>query len=164
MPWLKIDSRIYSHPVTARVSPAAMWVWVAAGCWLAQYPAQGNFIPNHALRIFGAKPRYIRELVESGLWIDISTGYEMYPYMDLAGSGLPDPLWDRGQTQKTRRPIPERIRAAVYEQDGYACVECGSDENLSLDHIYPWSLGGSDDPENLQTLCKSCNSSKGARL
>lgn len=39
-----------------------------------------------------------------------------------------------------------------------------ANESLSLDHIHPHSRGGSDQPENLQTLCRSCNSKKGARL
>lgn len=58
--------------------------------------------------------------------------------------------------------IPLALRRAVYERDGYACAHCGSDESLSLDHIIPWSLGGEDSFENLQTLCTPCNSSKGA--
>ncbi len=36
--------------------------------------------------------------------------------------------------------------------------------DLSLDHIYPWSLGGPDTVENLRVLCRSCNSRKGANV
>ena len=54
-------------------------------------------------------------------------------------------------------------RNAVYKRDGGQCVYCGSTENLSLDHVIPFSRGGSDNPENLVTCCKSCNSSKGAK-
>lgn len=63
-----------------------------------------------------------------------------------------------------RPAIPDAVRQMVYARDGYRCLHCGTDEWLSLDHIYPYSLGGSDDPENLQTLCRPCNSRKGARL
>lgn len=69
--------------------------------------------------------------------------------------------WEPG-----RNPIPPRVRTLVYRRDGYACIECGADDiaRLTIDHRHPVSLGGSDDPSNLRTLCKSCNSSKGARL
>lgn len=43
------------------------------------------------------------------------------------------------------------------------CAECGSTENLTADHIVVLAAGG--DPwsaANLQTLCATCNSNKGA--
>lgn len=36
--------------------------------------------------------------------------------------------------------------------------------DLTIDHIHPEFHGGSHDPENLQLLCRSCNSSKGAKV
>ena len=61
--------------------------------------------------------------------------------------------------------IPADIRALVMKRDGGHCIVCGATEDLTIDHkITPWSLGGSSkDPANLQVLCRSCNSSKGAR-
>lgn len=45
------------------------------------------------------------------------------------------------------------------------CRRCGATSRLTADHIVPVAAGGAwDDPENLQTLCLRCNSSKGARL
>jgi hypothetical protein len=79
--------------------------------------------------------------------------------------------WTRGsklrstEPEPPRRPhIPTNIRRAVYERDGFRCLHCGTTELLSLDHIHPWSLGGPDTIDNLQTLCKPCNSRKGATV
>jgi 5-methylcytosine-specific restriction endonuclease McrA len=41
------------------------------------------------------------------------------------------------------------------------CVCCGSEEPLTIDHVKPLSKGGSNYIENIQPLCRSCNSSKG---
>ena len=35
---------------------------------------------------------------------------------------------------------------------------------MHIDHVYPWSKGGSNDLENLQVLCAACNMTKGAAL
>jgi len=61
--------------------------------------------------------------------------------------------------------IPSDVRALVMSRDGERCQVCGSTDDLTIDHkITPWSLGGSStDPSNLQVLCRSCNSRKGAR-
>lgn len=66
-------------------------------------------------------------------------------------------------TSRPRHPIGPNARAQVYARDGLKCVTCGSTDALTVDHIVPHVLGGSDDIDNLQTLCQPCNSRKGAR-
>lgn len=63
-----------------------------------------------------------------------------------------------------RSPIPASVRLAIYERDGHRCVTCDTTESLTLDHVYPWSKGGTDNPENLQTMCRPCNSRKKDRV
>lgn len=62
-----------------------------------------------------------------------------------------------------RRRIPNDVREQVLDRDGNHCIVCGSGENLTLDHIIPWSRNGPDTVENLQIMCQSCNSRKGNR-
>jgi hypothetical protein len=41
------------------------------------------------------------------------------------------------------------------------CAYCGSDENITLDHILPQCKGGLDIKTNVVACCHSCNQSKG---
>ena len=56
------------------------------------------------------------------------------------------------------------------QRDGARCAHCRRPENrpnrfgLTIDHIIPRSLGGSNAPWNLQLLCFDCNQSKGNRV
>lgn len=63
----------------------------------------------------------------------------------------------------TKAAIKQSIRTQVFERDFYRCLHCGTHKDLTVDHIHPESLGGSLELGNLQTLCRSCNSSKGVR-
>ncbi len=62
------------------------------------------------------------------------------------------------------------LRLVVFTRDNFTCRNplanptCTVSKNLSVDHIVPVAKGGTDDLENLQTLCLACNSKKGARL
>ena len=52
------------------------------------------------------------------------------------------------------------------ENYDFRCLCCGEIfplERLEHDHIEPLSKGGSDDIENIQPLCRACNSHKGTR-
>lgn len=71
-----------------------------------------------------------------------------------------------GKALGTRLPIHRKMRDKVFKRDKYKCVFCGCDElgKLSVDHIHPYVHGGEDVFENFQTLCKSCNSKKGAKV
>lgn len=51
----------------------------------------------------------------------------------------------------------------VFARDGNKCVQCNTKHLLSVDHIIPVVKGGGNNIENLQTLCKSCNSRKGLK-
>lgn len=66
------------------------------------------------------------------------------------------------EPEKKKRPISNALRFRVYERDGFACVICSSRAELTLDHIRPESKGGLGTFDNLQTLCRSCNCTKGA--
>jgi hypothetical protein len=63
-----------------------------------------------------------------------------------------------------RPHIPVEVRREVMERDGHRCLECGATDQLSLDHIVPYSHGGPDTVENLRVLCRPCNSRKGNRV
>ncbi|WP_120430181.1 HNH endonuclease [Acinetobacter baylyi] len=63
----------------------------------------------------------------------------------------------------TKKRIGIKLRLQVYERDGFSCIQCGAQQNLTLDHIKPESRGGDSSFENLQTMCKSCNSAKGTK-
>ena len=54
-----------------------------------------------------------------------------------------------------------RRRRVVVLANG-PCCPCGA-LATEVDHITPRSQGGTDDPENLQALCKPCHSSKTAK-
>lgn len=60
--------------------------------------------------------------------------------------------------------LPAATRTRVFELDAYRCRSCGDWHDLAVDHIIPVARGGTDDLANLQTLCRSCNSAKGAKL
>jgi len=63
-----------------------------------------------------------------------------------------------------RRPIPAHLRRLVYARDHHQCVKCGRRRPLTIDHIVPVALGGTNHIRNLQTMCASCNVGKRARM
>lgn len=60
-----------------------------------------------------------------------------------------------------RQPIPHFVRNAVWFRDRGLCELCGTHDPIvgpwELDHIIPWSAGGSDDTTNLRVLCQRHN-------
>lgn len=63
-------------------------------------------------------------------------------------------------------PVPNTIRYEVLKRDGSRCLLCGvsaKESVLHVDHIVPRSKKGSNEMENLQTLCWQCNNGKSNR-
>ncbi len=77
-------------------------------------------------------------------------------------------------------PLPSVVRLFVYvaiprkkilltrkniiKRDGHCCQYCGQKRHpLTVDHVIPKNLGGSDSWENLVCACARCNNRKGQR-
>ncbi len=66
-----------------------------------------------------------------------------------------------------RQPIKPSLRFEILKRDDYRCQMCGvtakDGATLEIDHIHPVSKGGTNEPDNLQVLCRDCNAGKGAQ-
>ena len=85
-------------------------------------------------------------------------------------------MWNTKNPEKTliycnRRRARKRNAAGDYDitklnnrkaMYGNQCYLCG-EEATAIDHVKPLANGGSNWPSNLRPICKSCNSSKGAK-
>ena len=59
--------------------------------------------------------------------------------------------------------VSKRTRYEVLKRDNHTCRYCGAsapDAKLTVDHVTPTALGGSDDPSNLVAACRDCNYGK----
>lgn len=134
--------------------------WIHPKAWDDGVMPLECFAPEHRASIEAA----VQRSTPPGRWIDLGLAR-------IESRAWYEWHWARGKKlrrvpadMQIRKKIPDALRMAVYDRDGWRCLHCGAEENLSLDHIQPWSLGGADTMENLQTLCRSCNSRKGARV
>lgn len=82
------------------------------------------------------------------------------PHHKEVASEIPAPP-GFAQITKHAYDVSAATRNKVFARDGGCCLKCGSTKDLSIDHIVALSNGGDNSVENLQTLCKGCNSSKG---
>jgi len=80
--------------------------------------------------------------------------------------GLKQPTYqdDNEKLKVIRKNITESERQEVFDRDNWQCVICGSIEYLQVDHKFPFARGGTTQIDNLQTLCKDCNSKKRDKL
>ncbi len=95
------------------------------------------------------------------------------------GEGTSMPPYDEGTAPLIQRLVWQRLQPLVLRRDRYRCQDCGVCfgarrrkvydpslrrgkggyrwESLEVHHIIARSLGGSDHPGNLKTLCPSCH-------
>lgn len=101
------------------------------------------------------------ELKELMLDDDVTKKAGAVPYL-LSDRGLSD------ERHLSLRAFTESQKIRAYEKQGHKCPMCVARgdmteyalEDMEGDHIIPWSKGGHTTDDNLQMLCKKCNSAK----
>lgn len=77
-------------------------------------------------------------------------------FCDICGTPL--------EEREGRIKLPHGMKEKVFRKDGYRCRMCGASKDdgieLTIDHIIPLAAGGTNDLDNLQTLCRECNENK----
>ncbi|MFI6883403.1 HNH endonuclease [Streptosporangium canum] len=66
-------------------------------------------------------------------------------------------------TQESPLVVSKRLRSEIFRRDNSTCHYCGAKApavEITIDHVVPVTLGGSDDPSNLVTACADCNNGK----
>lgn len=87
-------------------------------------------------------------LLREAIWY-----YERFEQRKMyAGARKTRLLKARKKGRHTRREWDRLVK-----EFGGVCLRCG-DPDVTKDHIIPLCAGGSDDIENLQPLCRECNS------
>jgi 5-methylcytosine-specific restriction endonuclease McrA len=73
-------------------------------------------------------------------------------------------LREAARAKSRTRHIPAAVRDEVFVRDGGQCTFCSAEgkrceetQRLQVDHIEPFALGGSHEPENLRLLCPAHN-------
>lgn len=161
------------------LSPEARLIYLTLLAWPdppeREFPTDAYLAESLGMPVDQVHP-CIRELVAAGLLrLELEPGWDgewqgIYVIENRSLLMLPGCLWKprsvvlSSSPRRRKEKISQRLRRQVFERDGYRCRSCSTHLQLSVDHITPESKGGTLDFDNLQTLCRSCNSRKGARV
>lgn len=85
-------------------------------------------------------------------------------YLKRKGQALQEWRNYRARKQNAEGKFTKAEWEQTKDKYGNRCLCCGSTESLTADHIVPLKLGGTNYISNIQPLCKSCNSRKGAKV
>lgn len=106
-------------------------------CWLHEYCEQ----------------KIRAELVAKAIGCSLSYA-RRFSYTDERGAFQKD--WSKSNQNAKVSP---GARTKIINRDGNACLRCGIEagDDLEVHHILPISQGGTNDDENLATLCERCH-------
>ena len=126
----------------------------------------GSLQPSfHGMAIFLRDEEWLSPLLQANLgpnresWIVLDTDARaraVLSTLKLSAAGV-------GSTATSSRSIPVTLRFEILRRDNFTCGYCGRrppDAVLHVDHVVPWSKGGTNDPANLRTACQDCNLGK----
>ena len=176
MAWIESHQELARHPKTRRLSrelgvslPGAIGQLHLFWYWAIDHAPDGDLtgvniddLANGVM--WEGDPVVLVQALQSSEFVDADL--QIHDWKQYSGRrrfrrrrllGRPRP-----SVRRHWESIARTIRPLVFSRDGHACVYCGRTQELEVDHRLALARGGSNDLENLQTLCRPCNRSKGA--
>ena len=167
------------HPFYEFSQPCDHPYYITEQSWVEELGVGRREFEYARARIAVRTPAVVDPTAYVSYWVD---GYRLTWYavneerlLDALQSIGPAPDWLPTTNHCYRPPLRNpairlqfnRRRAkhyrALVDRDGERCRHCGATQNLTIDHVVAIINGGGNDLANLQLLCRSCNSRKGAR-
>jgi hypothetical protein len=163
--WMRLDTGIFDSEWVYMLDPLAQLAWIRLLLHVKTEGVKGTAkalsvpvaskkwgIPESDIRAMLAAAREDGALAEGAEW-SVTNWAELYDST---------PYYRRALRMKAAGgyQIPPTHRQYVLHRDNFTCQFCGATTSLTIDHIRPISKGGTHDVENLQVLCKPCNSAK----
>src|SRR5918993_81678 len=93
--------------------------------------------------------------------VDVVAHYEREVHSPSHTLKLPSVIALRSFVRQSEYPAFTRFN--LFLRDRFSCVYCGSNKELTFDHVVPRAQGGRTSWENVATACAPCNLKKGGR-
>ena len=93
--------------------------------------------------------------------VDVIATYDQVVHSPSFEMQLPSVVSLKSYVPQDRPPAFTRFN--LFLRDAFACQYCGSDTELTFDHVIPRAQGGRTMWENVATACAPCNLRKGGR-
>lgn len=183
MTWAKLDDRFPFHSKVGKLSDASFRVHVSAICCAAGELTDGKIEPAWK-RPIAWRDKDVAELINAGVWEVREDGswwihdfLEYHPSREQVAAKKGERssagrIGGLAKAANTNRDRARRLSAARQHGthtdeewqemvDAYRgqCLACGV-VPVVRDHITPLYKGGGDTIQNIQPLCRSCNSGK----
>lgn len=154
-PIIRVSRNLSDSPRGIKAGPRGLGLWFRIAAWSLTNGSPG-FVPTAVANDLGS-PDLVATLWDCGLLGVREDGF----YLSKGDHPI-EAIWALARDDE-RQPIPAELKQRIYDRDEGQCLRCRATDDLCLDHIIPWIHCGPDTFDNLQLLCRSCNSSKGAR-
>lgn len=99
---------------------------------------------------FRLSPDYFKEYFREYMYLYNSKRYFVW-YMEF---------FKKREAPSYYRKISKPKKKVIKKRDKHKCVLCGETIDLTIDHIYPWSIYHDSSFYNLVTMCETCNQKK----
>ncbi len=139
-------------------------------------PSLMKFSVQEKLKLLGHPSRMITNADELKDWLYIKgwaivpnqVAYSLMPQWLKSKECIRSPLGIYTDIEITSPSALSRSargarRNFILERDKKSCVNCGNTEELTMQHVLPYSLGGESSTRNLVTLCNHCNREFGTK-